>query len=125
MSASPARMGAISRGISLARVLVVGVGVDDDVGAQAQRGVEAGHEAGGQALAAREAHDVVGAVRARHLGRASRVEPSSMTSTSTSSTPGDVAGDRAERLGQRGLFVEAGDLDDQLHSAGTVAHAAM
>ena len=41
------------RGISLARVLVVGVGVDDDVGAQAQAGVEAGHEARGQALAAR------------------------------------------------------------------------
>ncbi len=53
-----------------AEVLVVGVGVDDDVGAELQRRVEAGLEAGRQALVVRQLDDVVDAVRARDLDRA-------------------------------------------------------
>ena len=53
-----------------ADVLVVGVGVDDEVGAELERGVDAGDERGGQALAAAEAHDVVHAVGARDVRRA-------------------------------------------------------
>ena len=43
-----------------------------------------------------------------------------MTSHSTTSKPGDVAGEVAHRDGQRLLLVQAGDLDDQLHGAGGV-----
>ena len=44
MSASPAMIGATRVGNVGGAVLVVGVGVDDDVGAEAQTLVEAGHE---------------------------------------------------------------------------------
>ena len=67
MSASPATIGATSFGMSARVVLVVGVGVDDDVGAELQAGVEPGLEARGQALVVREPDDVVDAVLARHL----------------------------------------------------------
>ena len=50
-------------------VLVVGVGVDDHVGAELQAGVEARLEAGREALVVGQAHDVVDAVRARHRDR--------------------------------------------------------
>ena len=53
-----------------AEVLVVGVGVDDDVGAELERRVEARLEAGGEALVVREPDDVVDAVLARDLDRA-------------------------------------------------------
>ena len=56
-------------------VLVVGVGVDDHVGAQLQRGVEAGLEGGGEALVVGQPDEVVGAVlrgRPRPWGRWSR-----------------------------------------------------
>ena len=48
-------------------VLVVGVGVDDHVGAELERGVEAGLEAVREALVVRQPDDVVDAVGARHL----------------------------------------------------------
>ena len=51
-------------------VLVVGVGVDDHVGAELERGVEPGLEAGGQPLVVGQPHDVVDAVLARDLDRA-------------------------------------------------------
>ncbi len=50
-----------------ADVLVVGVGVDDDVGAELEAGVEARLEAGGEPAVVGEAHDVVDAARARDL----------------------------------------------------------
>ena len=56
--------------MSRAVVLVVGVGVDDHVGAELQRSVEPGLEAVGQALVVGEADDVVDAVLARDLDRA-------------------------------------------------------
>ena len=95
----------------VAGVLVVGVGVDDDVGPQAQAGVEAGHEAGGQALAPREADDVVGPVRARHLRRpvgGAVIDHQHLHDVDA----GNGAGDGLEGFRQRRLFVEAGDLND-------------
>ena len=49
------------RGDVVGRVLVVGVGVHDDVGAELEAGVEAGLEGEGQALVVGELHDVVDA----------------------------------------------------------------
>ena len=69
MSARPSTIGATSLGMSEPHVLVVGVGVDDDVGAELQAGVEAGLEAGGEALVVRQLDDVVDAVLARDLDR--------------------------------------------------------
>ncbi len=51
-------------------VLVVGVGVDDDVGPELETGVEAGLERGREALVVGQAHDVVDPVGARDLDRA-------------------------------------------------------
>ena len=53
-----------------AAVLVVGVGVDDDVGAELQAGVEAGLEAGGEALVVGQPDDVLDPVLAGDLDRA-------------------------------------------------------
>ena len=69
MSALPATIGATSVGDVAAVVLVVGVGVDDHVGAELQARVEARLEAVRQALVVRQPHDVVDAVRARDLDR--------------------------------------------------------
>ena len=101
----------------MAGVLVVGVGVDDDVGAQAQAGVEAGHEAGGQPLAPREAHHVVGAVRARDLRRAVGGAVVDDQHLDHVDARGSARGMARERLGQRRLLVQARDLDDQLHAS--------
>ena len=73
-------------------VLVVGVGVDDDVGAQLEPGVEAGLERGGQALVVGEPDDVVDAQLARATSMVRSVEPSSMISHSTMSNPGTWRG---------------------------------
>lgn len=51
-------------------VLVVGVGVDDEVGAVGERRVDAGDEGGRESFVAAEAHDVVDARTARHVGGA-------------------------------------------------------
>jgi hypothetical protein len=114
----------------LAGVLVVGVGVDDDVGAETQAGVEPGHEAVREPLPAREAHDVIGTVLARHLRGAVRgavVDDEHLDPLDS----GHLARDPRERLGERRLLVEARDLDDQLHRGqggdrprGTVAQRA-
>ena len=53
---------------------------------------------------------------ARATSAVPSVEPSSMIRTSTTSMPGDGAGDGGERRGQRRLLVQAGDLDDELHA---------
>ena len=95
-------------------VLVVGVGVDDHVGAELQAGVEPGLEAGGQALVVRQLDDVVDAVGARDLDRA-------VGRAVVDDQPLDhvEALDRSREVGERrraaDLLVEAGDLDDQLH----------
>jgi hypothetical protein len=101
----------------VAVVLVVGVGVDDDVGAELQRGVEPRLEAGGQALVVRQLDDVVDAVGARDLDRAvgrAVVDDEPLDRFEA----GDLTGEVCQRGGQRLLLVEAGDLDDELHEKG-------
>ena len=99
-----------------ALVLVVRVGVDDDVGAQLQAGVEAGLEGGGKALVVGEPHDVAHAARTRDLdgpvrGAVVDHEPFHLVDA------GDLARKVGERFGQRAFLVEAGDLNDEFHRA--------
>ena len=99
-----------------AAVLVVGVGVDDDVGAELEAGVEAGLEAGRQPLVVGQPDDVLDAVLAGDLDRAvgrAVVDDQQLDLVD----PLDPAGDVGDRRRQRRLLVEAGDLDDQLHRA--------
>ena len=113
MSASPRTSGSISLAMSRPDVLVVGVGVDDEVGAELQRRVDAGHEGGGQALAAPEPDHVLHAVRARDLGRAVArpvVDDEHLDAVDARQASRQVAQRARKRLG----LVEAGDLDDQL-----------
>ena len=70
MSASPGDDRRDQRGDVAAVVLVVGVGVDDHVGAELQARVEPGLEAVGQPLVVGQPDDVVDAVLARHRDRA-------------------------------------------------------
>ena len=70
---------------------------------------------GREPLVVREADDVVDAALARATSTVRSVEPSSMTSHSTASKPGDLARQVGERQRQLRLLVEARDLDDQLH----------
>src|SRR5688572_9063103 len=98
-------------------VLVVGVGVDDHVGAELQGGVQAGLEAGGQPLVVRQPDDVVDAVLARDLDRAvggAVVDDQPLDGVEA----GDLAGEVAQGDGEGLLLVQARDLDDQLHQAG-------
>jgi hypothetical protein len=80
-----------------AEVLVVGVRVDDDVGAQLQRRVEPRLERGGQAPVVGEPHHVLDAVLARHLDRP-------VAGTVVDHQPLDLidALDLARQIGQRG-----------------------
>ena len=114
MSARPSRIGRTSAGMSAALVLVVGVRVDDHVGAELQGGVDARLEARGEALVVGQAHEVIDAVLARDRD-VSSVEPSSMISHSTLVEAVDLAGQVGERLRELICLVEAGDLDDELH----------
>ena len=101
-----------------AGVLVVGVGVDDVVGAQLQRGVDAGGEGGGQPLAAAEAHHVVDAAGAGDLGRA--VARAVVDHQPLDDVDAGHGGRQiAQRAGQRLGLVQARDLDDQLRHAPT------
>ena len=89
-----------------ARVLVVGVGADDDVGPPGQRRVDGGPKGRGQAQVALVPHDAIDAVGAGHLGgvvaRAvvhhQRLEPVGA---------GYLAGKLRQRNGQRSGFVVA------------------
>ena len=97
-----------------AGVLVVGVGVDHHVGAQAQRGVEAGLEGVGEAAVHRVADDVLHPQGPGHLGGpvpAAVVDHQDLDSVDAL----DLPGDRRQRQGQGPLFVVAGDLYDELH----------
>src|SRR5262249_30732064 len=95
-------------------ILVVGVGVHDDVGAEPEAGVEAGHEHVGEALPPREAHEVVGTDLARDArGRVRRpvVDHEDLDHVHA----GDRARDRTYGVRERGFLVQARDLDDELH----------
>ena len=98
-------------------VLVVGVGVDDHVGAELQAGVEPGLEAARQALVVGQPDDVVDAQLARDRDRAigrAVVDDEPLDGVETV----DLTGQVAHRDRQRLLLVQAGDLDDQLHRRG-------
>ena len=123
MSASPATIGADQLGDVGAAVLVVGVGVDDDVGAELEAGVEPGLEAGGEALVVGQADDVLDPALARDLDRAvgrAVVDDQQLDLVDAV----DCAGQVGDRRRQRRLLVEAGDLDDQLHGGVRVSGVA-
>ena len=97
-----------------AAVLVVGVGVDDDVGAELQAGVEPRLEARREALVVGQADDVLDPVLAGDLDRAvgrAVVDDQQLDRVDAL----DLARDVGDRGGEGRLLVEAGDLDDQLH----------
>jgi hypothetical protein len=71
-----------------ASVLVVGVGVDDDVGAQAQAVVEAGRKGAGQPKVVGVAHDAWWMPSSSATLLVPSVLPSSITSSSRLSMPG-------------------------------------
>jgi hypothetical protein len=101
-------------------VLVVGVGIDDHIGAQLQAGVEPGLEGGGEALVVREAHDVIDAARARDLDRAvgrAVIDHEPLDALD----PRNLAREIRERRGEGVLLVVARDLDDELHTGRHVA----
>ena len=78
-------------------------------------GVEAGLEAPPPAPCCWSAGRCGRRRAARATSTVRSVEPSSITSHSTSSTPGTSRGQLGERLRELVLLVEAGDLDDELH----------
>ena len=116
MSASPRRIGSTRRATSRADVLVVGVGVHDDVGAELEAGVETGLEGGGQPLVVGQAHHVVDAVAACHLDRVV-ARPVVDHEPLDAVDPGQLTREVRERRREVLRLVEAGDLDDQLHRA--------
>ena len=96
-----------------ARVLVVGVGVDDDVGAELQAGVEPGLEAGREPLVVGQPDDVLDPAFARHLDRAigrAVVDHEQLDRVEAVEGARQVGDRRRQRL----FLVQAGDLDDQL-----------
>ena len=110
---APGQHGLDEAGDVDAAVLVVGVGVDDQIGAQAQAGVEPGHVRRREPAVAREADDVVDAELRRDLAgpvAAAVVDHQDLDLVDT----GDHAGQIGEGLGQVLALVEAGDLDDEL-----------
>jgi hypothetical protein len=95
-------------------VLVVGVGVDDDVGAELERASRPAWKP--------EARPLLFVSRTTWSTPCSRatsivrsVEPSSMISHSTAVEALDLAREVAQRDGEGVLLVQARDLDDQLH----------
>ena len=97
-----------------AAVLVVGIGVHDDVGAELQRSVEPGLEGRRQTLVVGQAHDVADAARPGHLDgpvRRAVIDHEPLDLVDALDRPGQVG----ESLRKRLLLVEARDLDDELH----------
>ena len=96
-----------------AHVLVVGVGVDDDVGAELQAGVEPRLETRREPLVVGQPDDVLDAAFARHRDRAigrAVVDHEQLDRVES----GEGARQVGDRRRQRLFLVQAGDLDDQL-----------
>ena len=97
----------------LARVLVVGIGVHDEVGPTLEAGVDPRHECRREALVAREPNHVVDAARARHfLGAVPRAVIDDQRFDDVDA--GDVPRKIAQRVRQHGSLVQARDLDNHL-----------
>ncbi len=96
------------------RVLIIGVGVDDDVGPERERSLHSQLEGGGEAAVSRGSTDVLDSVPLRDLRRSvggTVVDDQDLHLVD----PLDHARDLGERF-RKGLgLVEAGDLDDELH----------
>ena len=101
-------------GDPLLRVLVVAVGVDDDVGAVGQRIVDAVAERPREALVSGvpdDVRDAAGAGRSNGAVRRSVVDDEDLQLVDVL----DRAGNRLENHGKRRFFVETGYLDEDLH----------
>jgi hypothetical protein len=97
-----------------AGILIVAIRVDDDVGTPLEAGVDANDERARKAQIALVAHDVIDANLARPQSRPIRraiVDNQDLYLFDASDLTWDVADGRWQSV----LFVEAGDLDDQLH----------
>jgi hypothetical protein len=101
----------------VAHVLVVAVGVDNVIGAELQRRVDARHECGGESLAARETDDVVDARHQRDVAGAVG-RPVVHDEVLDQVDPRDRPGQIADRAGQGVRLVEARYLDDQFGQGG-------
>ncbi len=92
------------------RVLVVAVGVDDDVGSERERGLEAGFERRRESPAPRGALHVLDPVPLRDFRRSvgrAVVDHQDLDLVEALDRAGDLGEGRGKGLG----FVEAGDLD--------------
>ena len=101
-------------GDPLLRVLVVAVGVDDDVGAMGQGVVDAVAEGPREALVfgvPDEVRDAAGASRSNGAVSRSVVDDEDLKLVDAL----DRAGNRLENHGKRRFFVETGYLDEDLH----------
>ncbi len=100
----------------LAAVLVVGIGVDDHVGAQAERGVDAGGERRGEPAVVGKAHDVVHSELHRPFARSVGAP---VVDDEDLDLVDPVHHARQIRHGLREVIalVIAGNLDDELHDA--------
>lgn len=100
-----------SRDVATA-ILIVGVGVDDDIRTGLQGRIEAGGKGRREPSVAAMTDDVIDARFASHHQRgvgAAVVDDQRFKLVD----PGDVRWEIGQRLGQRRLFVVARDLDDQ------------
>ncbi len=114
MSASP-RDDRADQGRDVAAVvLVIGVGVDDDVCARVDGGVQPLGEGGGETAVAVEADDVADAELAGDFGGAigaAIVDHQELNGSDAR----DLAGEGGDGLGKRLLLVVARYLDDKIH----------
>ena len=95
-------------------VLIVSVGIDDDIGTELQACINAGSEGPRKTLVAFMANDVVGPALAGNLGRTvgtAIVDDEDFNDIDTL----DMFRNVREGCRQRGFFIEAGYLDDQFH----------
>ena len=95
-------------------VLVVGVGVDDDVRAIGDRGFETGHERRRESAIDRMPHDAIDAEAfgdSRGVVRGAVVDDQPFDGVAT----GNLARKMRDRRRQRSRFVVTRNLDDQLH----------
>ena len=96
----------------LPAVLVIGVGINDDVGAQAERRLQAGGERRRQPLVLLQPDDVVGPCFPRHLGGAvggAVVHHQHLYPVHPRQGTGQVA----QGLGKGSFFIVGGNLDDE------------